>query len=66
MMITLNGVEQELAEGMTVIALIHQHVGSARGSAVAIDGVVVPRSQWSHRMLSAGQSVELITAVQGG
>lgn len=66
MRITLNGVGHDVADDTTVIALMHDHVGSSRGSAVAIDGVVVPRSEWPSLRIAPGQSVELITAVQGG
>lgn len=66
MRITLNGVGHDVADDTTVIALMHDQVGSSRGSAVAIDGVVVPRSEWPNLRISPGQTVELITAVQGG
>jgi sulfur carrier protein len=56
----------ELADGTTVAGLITSVTGSARGSAAVIDGEVVPRSAWSEVALREGQSVELITAVQGG
>ena len=37
-----------------------------RGVAVAVQGEVVPRSEWSHRTLSVGDRVEVVRAVQGG
>ncbi|MDT4925022.1 MAG: sulfur carrier protein [Pseudonocardiales bacterium] len=66
MRIELNGRVHELADGTTVAGLITSVTGSARGSAAVIDGEVVPRSAWSEVALREGQSVELITAVQGG
>lgn len=66
MTITLNGRRHELAEGTTVAELIAAATGSARGSAVVVDGAVVPRSAWPATVLPAGAVVELITAVQGG
>lgn len=36
-----------------------------RGTAVAVNGEVVPRSEW-HRPLSDGDAVEVLTATQGG
>jgi sulfur carrier protein len=66
MRIELNGRAHELADGTTVAGLITSVTGSARGSAAVIDGEVVPRSAWSEVALREGQSVELITAVQGG
>jgi sulfur carrier protein len=64
--IVLNGEPHELDPATTIAALIEARTGSTRGSAVAVDGEVVPRSAWSEQRLRDGQSVELITAVQGG
>ena len=66
MIVTVNGDRHELADGTTVADLITEVTGSARGSAAVVDGEVVPRSVWPHTPLREGQSVELITAVQGG
>lgn len=45
--------------------LVKDRIGSDEGVAVAIDGVVVPRSQWS-REIESGNEVDVLTAVQGG
>jgi sulfur carrier protein len=37
-----------------------------RGLAVAINGEVVPRSEWPSRGLDDGDRVEILGAVQGG
>lgn len=66
MKITLNGSPYPVAEGTSVTDLIVSVTGAERGSAVVIDGEVVPRSAWPATALHDGQSVELITAVQGG
>ena len=66
MIVTLNGAECEIEDGMTVAALITARTGSSRGTAAVVDGAVVPRSAWETTELRAGQAVELITAVQGG
>ncbi len=66
MTIDLNGAPHELPDGTTVAALLTTVTGSTRGSAAVVDGEVVPRSQWERYLLREGQSVELITAVQGG
>jgi sulfur carrier protein len=66
MRVELNGRPHEIAAGTTVEELIASVTGSLRGSAVVLDGEVVPRSAWPARVLADGQSVELITAVQGG
>lgn len=36
------------------------------GTAVAVDGDVVPRSAWASTALAEGAIVDILTAVQGG
>jgi sulfur carrier protein len=38
----------------------------ARGVAVALDGEVVPRSDWAATAIDDGQALEVLRAVQGG
>jgi sulfur carrier protein len=66
MRLEVNGAEHDLDEGTTLAAMIENLAGSTRGSAVVVDGEVVPRSEWPDYPLRPGQTVELITAVQGG
>ena len=66
MRLDVNGEARELADGMTLAAMIEHLAGSTRGRAVVVDGEVIPRSDWPQYPLRPGQSVELITAVQGG
>jgi sulfur carrier protein len=66
MRIELNGTVTEVVEGTTLLALIEARAGNARGSAVVVDGVVVPRGQWPAYQVGEAQRIELITAVQGG
>ena len=66
MIVTLNGVPTTLEDGETLDALIARVAGSTRGSAAAVDGEIVPRGEWAACHLRPGQSIELITAVQGG
>ncbi|WP_312794828.1 sulfur carrier protein ThiS [Kocuria sp.] len=40
--------------------------GHPLGIAVAVDDAVIPRSLWATTPVEAGQSVEIVTAVQGG
>ncbi|WP_026211719.1 sulfur carrier protein ThiS [Longispora albida] len=60
MQIILNGLTMEF-EGT-----VSQLTGDRRGTAVAVNGTVVPRSEWPVTELRDGDSVELLTAVQGG
>ena len=63
MTITLNGEPHELADGTTITDLLGDRT---RGTAVVVDDEIVPRGDWTEYRLREGQTVELITAVQGG
>jgi thiazole synthase len=68
MTVELNGSRVELPDGATVATAIERS-GAApegRGVAVAVDGDVVPRSEWDATALVEGQSVEVLAAIQGG
>ncbi|HVP03318.1 MAG TPA: sulfur carrier protein ThiS [Solirubrobacteraceae bacterium] len=67
-MIWLNGRELDGCDGVTVAELLAE-LGvepAARGVAVAVDGEVVPRGEWTRRAVAAGARVEALTAMQGG
>ena len=67
MRIVLNGTVSELPLSATVEAAIEATGTASRtGLAVAVDGEIVPRGEWSHTKLSDGQRVEVLQAVQGG
>jgi sulfur carrier protein len=68
MQIVLNGESQELPDGATVESAVIATGAppDGRGVAVALDGAVVPRGQWSTTPVHAGQQVEVLHAVQGG
>ncbi|HEY1093532.1 MAG TPA: sulfur carrier protein ThiS [Glycomyces sp.] len=63
MNIEVNG---EAREGIATITDAVAAVTTARrGIAVALNGEVVPRSEWD-RPLTDGDAVEVLTATQGG
>lgn len=68
MTIEVNGEQVELNEPATVAAVIERigAGGDRRGVAVAVNGEVVPRSAWDQTLLSNGQRVEIVGAIQGG
>jgi sulfur carrier protein len=62
----VNGERREV-EGPTTIDQVLGLGGQApRGFAVAVDGVVVPRTRHRTTSLDEGARVEIVTAVQGG
>jgi sulfur carrier protein len=66
MNLTINGTAQTLPERTTLAELMLRENAASRGSAAAVDGVVVPRGSWEGFLLADGSSVEILTAVQGG
>ncbi|MGH2773135.1 MAG: sulfur carrier protein ThiS [Actinomycetota bacterium] len=67
MNILVNGEPREIPDGVTVAAALNAiGVQEARGVAVAVDAQVVPRGRWEEQVLSDGQRMEVLRAVQGG
>jgi thiazole synthase len=68
MRIELNGEPAELAETATLVeaAVAAGAPESRRGVAIALDGEVVPRSEWGTTPLREGAAVEVLAAIQGG
>lgn len=68
MNVRLNGDTAELRAEATVADAVEASglEAAARGVAVAVDGEVVPRGEWTERRLNEGESVEVVRAVQGG
>ena len=70
MRVSVNGADRELPDGATVAEVVRISAGvesnGARGTAVAVDAEVVPRSEWETTSLRDGQRVELLRAIQGG
>lgn len=65
MTIVLNDAPRRV-EVDTVAQLLAELVVPARGVAVAVNGEVVRRADWSERQLAEGDRVEVLTAAQGG
>src|SRR6201992_1833845 len=68
MRIELNGEPAELADSATLVeaALAAGAPESRRGVAIALDGGVVPRSEWGTTRLREGAAFEVLAATQGG
>jgi len=68
MRIELNGEQRELPQGATVADAVRASGAEdrGRGVAAALDGEVVPRSEWERIPLAEGRSVEVLAAIQGG
>lgn len=67
MKLKLNGEERQLNAGASIPDVLGiLGFEAARGVAVAVNGDVVPRSEWEEFALSDGMRVEILRAVQGG
>ena len=65
--IRVNGQTEPLTCTTLPALLEAKEIGAiARGVAVAINGAVVPRAQWAHTRLAAGDQIEIVRARQGG
>ena len=65
MRIWLNGQAQDV-EADTVADVVTRLTTATKGVAVAVDDMVVPRSQWARTELRDGARVEVLVATQGG
>ena len=68
MKLKVNDTDREAAPGTRLCGLL-ENLGmarDARGIAVAVNEVVVPRAKWDTFELGDGDRIEIIHAVQGG
>jgi sulfur carrier protein len=64
--ITVNGKPHELDGERTIAALLQSLKVKAEQVAVAINGEVVRRGEWSETNVRPGDTVEIVRAVGGG
>lgn len=64
--ILLNGSPKSIESNCTVGSLLAILEISVRGSAIAINGEVIPKSIWEVHEIKDNDRVELLTIAQGG
>jgi thiamine biosynthesis protein ThiS len=64
--VTVNGKPRELERSLRVAAFLKALDINARQVAVAVNGEVVPRSEWERVSVNDGDTVEVVRAVGGG
>ena len=64
--VTVNGKPRELEGPLSVTGFLKALDINARQVAVALNGEVVPRSDWPRVTVNEGDSVEVVRAVGGG
>lgn len=67
MKIRLNNNEYEIHDGQTIHEFLeHNNLHQLKGTAVAVNGTVIPKSFWERTSLKENDSILMITASQGG
>lgn len=66
MKIMLNDQPLELAQALSVQALLEQLERHQPGSALAINQVIIPRSDWVTHQVQDGDDILLFQAIAGG
>jgi len=65
-LINVNGEPRAVRDGGTVAHVVGDATALTSGIAVAVNGEVLPRSEWAATVLRDGDQLEVVTAVQGG
>ena len=66
MKVQLNGANHVLSDDANVADAVSALTAAERGVAVALNGEVVPRTEWQSTRLREGDRLEVLTAKQGG
>ena len=67
MRLRINGIEEDIAATTVAeLLVVHGVDPAAHFLAIAVNGAVVRRAEWSSRELSPGDIVEIVRPFQGG
>ena len=66
MKVLVNNKETELIQGNTIADLAQQMNLPQQGVAIAVQNRMVPRAEWSEKVLQEGDSLVIIKAACGG
>lgn len=66
MEVTINGTPHQVPDHACVDRAVALVTSSMAGIAVAVNGELVRRAAWACTQLTAGDQVEVLTAMQGG
>mgnify|MGYP003491256902 CR=1 FL=1 len=66
MKITLNGLEQEAADQMTLLELLEKNGFQGKRVAVEVNRRIVPRSVHAEHRIEDGDHIEIVHAIGGG
>lgn len=66
MKLTVNSKETEVKDGCTVAELAARLALPEKGAAIAVNNKMIPRTEWTERVLQANDSLVVIKAACGG
>ena len=66
MKITLNGQKKECADSLSLKNIIEQFCKETRPVVAEVNGTIIKSPQWAQKILSPGDTVELVNFVGGG
>jgi sulfur carrier protein len=64
--VIVNGQPRNIRAGTAVAVIVADLGAGSTGTAVALNGDVLRRSDWSRTTLTEGDRIEVLTAVAGG
>jgi sulfur carrier protein len=64
--VIVNGIRSSVSPSATIQEIVDGLATSSRGIAVALDGEIIPRSQWAATTVGDGAVIEIVTAAAGG
>jgi len=62
----VNGESVELSEPLTAGELLVMFAIQRKGVAIALNGGILPRSEWDQQLIAEGDRIEIVTAAAGG
>lgn len=66
MKIRLNDQPLELAQPLSISALLQQLERHQPGTALAINQIIIPRTDWANHLVQDGDDILLFQAIAGG
>jgi len=67
MKVLINNKEQTLKNNQTLYHLLSEmNLNEARGTAIAVNDTVIPKSEWQKFLLNENDKLTVIRATQGG
>ena len=64
--ITINGAEKEIPKPLQLKKLIEQFCANSNHVVAEVNGTIIKKSAWGEKVISEGDTLELVTVVGGG